>query len=112
MPGPMTPQIAVWLDGAQLNEFLDRMKTVLAPGDCEMVKGLADTIRVLLGALQDAKTSIRHLREMVFGSKTEKTSEILKDSREEQGGDGPLDSLALPLRSRPPLGRQPESPQR
>jgi hypothetical protein len=89
MPGTvMNPQITVWLDGAQLNEFLDRMKAVLAPEDCEMVKGLADTIRLLLGALQDAKTSIKNLREMVFGPKTEKTSEILKDAQEVEGGEG------------------------
>ena len=72
----MNPQITVWLDGAQLNAFLDRVKTALLPGDFEMVKGLVDTIRFLLGALQRAKTSIKNLREMVFGSKTEKTSKI------------------------------------
>ena len=84
----MNPQVSVWLDGAQLNAFLDRMKTALSPGDFEMVKGLVDTIRFLLAALQKAKTSIKRLREMVFGSKTEKTSEVLKDNQEVEGGDG------------------------
>jgi transposase len=78
----MNPQISVWLDGAMLDAFLERMKAVLPPVDYELVKGLVDTIRFLLGTLQRAKTSIKRLREMVFGSKTEKTSEVLKDSPE------------------------------
>jgi hypothetical protein len=83
MPGlGMNPQISVWLDGVMLDGFLDRMKAVLPPVDYEMVKGMADTLRVLTSMLQAARTSIRRLREMVFGPKTEKTSEVLKDSPE------------------------------
>jgi hypothetical protein len=92
----MNPQISVWLDGAQLNAFLDRMKTTVSAGDFELVKGLVDTVRFLLAALQRAKTSIKRLREMVFGSKTEKTSEVLKDGQEGQGGDGPPETGGEP----------------
>lgn len=79
MPEPcMNYQVSVWLDGAEIEKFLGRMNAVLSPGDFELVKSMTDTLRALISTLQAAKTSIKRLKEMVFGSKTEKASTVLK----------------------------------
>ncbi len=85
----MNHEISIWLDGPQLNAFLDRLKTELSPGDFGLVEGMVDTIRFLFTALQGAKTSIKRLREMIFGAKTEKTKEVLKGGQDAgEAGDG------------------------
>jgi hypothetical protein len=81
----MNPETTVWLEGAELEKFLERIKGVLSPGDFALVQGMANTLRLLVSMLQAAKASIKRLREMVFGSKTESTSKVLDDEPEAEG---------------------------
>jgi hypothetical protein len=80
----MNPPIALRIDGAQLEALLARVKAAI-PEDYESVKGMADTIRFLCEYIQKKNASIRRLLGIVFGAKTEKTSEVLKDDDEGQG---------------------------
>jgi hypothetical protein len=77
----MNPPIAIRIDGAKLEALLHRVKAAL-PDDYESVKGMADTIRFMCEYIQKKDASIRRLLSIIFGPKTEKTSDVLKD------GDG------------------------
>jgi transposase len=82
MPKPgVNPEISAWLelDASALEEFFERVKAVLSPGDFALVRSMADALRVLITMLQAARTTIKGLREMVFGAKTEKASTVLMD---------------------------------
>ncbi|MHC4946494.1 MAG: IS66 family transposase, partial [Planctomycetota bacterium] len=57
----------------------------MSTGDFALVKSMADSLRVLITMLQAARTTIKGLREMVFGAKTEKSQEVLKDDKKPEG---------------------------
>lgn len=88
----VNPPLAVQIDGAKLEALLDRVKVAL-PDDYESVKDMADTIRYLYEYIQKKNASIGRLLTILFGPKTEKTSDVLKDDGEGQGepnaGDAP-----------------------
>ena len=93
----MNPPIAMQIDGAKLEALLDRVKAAL-PDDYESVKGMADTIRFMCEYIQKKNASIRRLLNIIFGPKTEKTRDVLKDDGEEEGpesvaGDAPEDEV-------------------
>jgi transposase len=82
----VSPPIAVQIDGAKLEALLGRVKVAL-PDDYESVKGMADTIRYLYEYIQKKNASIGRLLTILFGPKTEKTSDVLTD-------DGQLEPTA------------------
>ncbi len=84
----MNPEISAWfeLDASALEGFLERMKGILSPGDFALVKGMAEALRTLVTMLQAARASIKGLRDLVFGSKTEKASTVLKDGEKSETG--------------------------
>jgi transposase len=75
----LNSMMSVGLDGAELENFLVRVRGVLSAGDFALVQSMTDTIRLLITMLQSAKTSIKRLRKMVFGSTTETAEKVLKD---------------------------------
>jgi transposase len=87
----MTAEVSAWLelDAVELEGFLQRVKAILAPGDFALVQGMADALRGFARTLQSARTSIKGLREMVFGAKTEKASTVLKDGKKSETGFAP-----------------------
>jgi len=50
--------------------------------DIEIIEGLAETITILNNAVDDKTTSIKRLLKMIFGSKTEKKKDVLKEDEE------------------------------
>ena len=57
----------------EAHELLDRAKKALAGDDYQIIKGLIDTHLLLVEALAQKNASIKKLRKMIFGDKTEKT---------------------------------------
>jgi transposase len=73
------------LDMDKLEEILRRAVAVLDADDYETIKAVIESYVYLVGAVGDKDTTIRRLRQMLFGAKTEKTSAViggLKDGAE------------------------------
>lgn len=60
-----------------LNEVLGRAKAALEKEDYELLKGVADTLAYLTRVAEDKDTTIRQLRSLLFGAKTERTRDVL-----------------------------------
>ena len=67
------------LSESEANALLERLaKGQLDPGDHEMLGAMVKSWLWLSGVVQDAKISIRELKKLIFGAKTEKTRKVLK----------------------------------
>ena len=66
---------------------MDRAKTVLCEADHEALLQAVQTLTFLTQELQAKGASLERLRRMLFGSPTEKTSQVL-DNATSAGGDG------------------------
>jgi len=67
------------MDGSRLDELSEKLETGnLSAEDCKALKALVDTFRELALQYQQAKTSVKRLLKIIFGSGTEKTDKVLK----------------------------------
>lgn len=72
----------------EMDALLERVKVgSLKDGDYEIIKGMADTIRILSQAVDEKTSSIKRLLKMLFGATTEKAKNVLKDSDKEKDSD-------------------------
>jgi len=72
-------QIKLNLD--EIDALIQRVETGhLQDGDYEIIKSMADTIVCLNQALENKKVSIKKLLKILFGSKTEKKDNVLKNN--------------------------------
>jgi transposase len=73
------------LTSQEADELLKRVaSSPLSEKDCEIIKGMVETILVLSRALEEKVTSIKRLLRMLFGIKTEKSKNILKNTEDSQ----------------------------
>jgi transposase len=91
----------------ELEAFLARVLEHLGPEDHAIARAHVEAIRYLLDVLGDKNLSLKRLRRMVFGSKSEKTSELLgePDAKEEPQGEAPDEPLAAAEKRRKGHGR-------
>jgi len=69
----------------ELDALVERVKSgSLQEGDQQIIEAMAETIKFLSSAVQEKGTSIKRLLRMVFGVKTEKSTDILKDNEKQQ----------------------------
>ena len=61
----------------ELSAILERAKAVLNAEDHQKLKAAMDTLVFFMAELQAKRTSLERLRKMLFGAKTEKTSQVL-----------------------------------
>jgi transposase len=71
----------------ELQGIMDRAKSVLCEADHEALLQAVQTLTFLTQELQAKGASLERLRRMLFGSPTEKTSQVL-DNATSAGGDG------------------------
>ena len=64
------------ISAEEAHELLDRAKKALAGDDYQIIKGLIDTHLLLDETLAEKNASIKKLRKMIFGDKTEKTGNL------------------------------------
>ena len=69
------PQI-VSLSSVQMEELLAKLATLLPAETYQLVEKLLHTLQWLMGAIEAKETTIGRLGRMIFGAKTEKTSQI------------------------------------
>lgn len=105
-----TPEI-VEVDSSKLEDALRRAEQSLDPEDYRLFRAIADSYAYVSDLVEDKNTSIRRLRKLMFGSRSEKTSEVVgpKDQRPAT----PVEQDALPDASQPvkePPTEQADSP--
>ena len=72
------------MQAAELLAIVERVKTSLSEAEYSALKTAVDTLGFLTQELQAKGTTIDRLRRMLFGGRTEKTSQVVGDD----GGDG------------------------
>lgn len=97
---------------AELNELLSLAKTTFPTRQYELLEGVLGTFVYVMQALQNAKTSIKRFRQMLFGARTESKRNVL-DNGVSTSGDPPLadgttpppddSEKKLPAPAHPPL---------
>lgn len=65
------------LETRELDELLERVGDRLADSDYQLIQRLVQTLQLLLGLLEKKNMSLRRLRRLIFGARTEKTKDIL-----------------------------------
>lgn len=70
-----TPEL-VSLDSAQLEELLTKVAGILPPETYQLIEKLLRTLQWLMGLIQAKQTTIGRLQRLIFGAKTEKTSQL------------------------------------
>jgi transposase len=80
----MRPIERVDMNQEELEALLERARTgPLSEEDCAKLKGVIETLSYLTDLLEDRKTTIQKLRQILFGASTEKTSNLVKTGAEQ-----------------------------
>lgn len=92
---------------AQLDALLVLAKPTFPSQDYELLQGVLTTYSYVMRALQNAKTSLKRFRQMLFGAKTESKDKVLAgtpgagtgvEAVQESGVTEPIDTPATPER--------------
>ena len=70
------PEI-VEVDSRQLDEVLRRVEQALEPKDAELIRAVFRSYAFVTDLVEDKNTSIRRLRQLFFGKRTEKTDAVV-----------------------------------
>jgi transposase len=68
------------VDHKRLRDVADRAKTSLDPQDAELIERVFDSYEYVAGLIGDKNMSIGRLQKMLFGAKTEKTKQVVRDA--------------------------------
>jgi len=81
--GKMKAPKQIDLDLEQVDALLKRVETgTLKDGDYEIIKSMVETIHLLSQCVDEKAASIRRLLRMLFGDRTEKLKNVLKDHKD------------------------------
>ena len=83
---------------AQLDALLALAKTTFPTAQYQLLEGVLGTFVYVMQALQNAKTSVKRFRQMLFGAQTESKHNVLKDhtAAAATGGDDVQPTAAKP----------------
>src|SRR5215831_2578007 len=70
------PEI-IEVDSSRLEEVLARAEQALRPEDVALIRAVVAAYRYVVDLVEDKNTSIGRLRQLLFGSRTEKTNAVL-----------------------------------
>lgn len=80
----MRPIERVDMNQEELDSLVERARTgPLSEEDCAKLKGIIETLSYLTDLVEDRKTTIQKLRQILFGASTEKTSNLVKPGTEQ-----------------------------
>jgi transposase len=86
-----TPEI-VDVDSTHLEEVLGRVEQALDTEDATLIRRLFESYVYVAGLVEDKNTSIRRLRQLFFGKRTEKTATVVRRSGEVTTATAPPDA--------------------
>ncbi len=97
------------LNTKKLEKVLDRAESALAEDDYETIKAVVESYAYIAELVGDKNTTIRRLRKLLFGARTEKTETVLGDKADgttpssgDDDGSESSDETAPEEDSRPP----------
>jgi transposase len=90
---PNVPEI-VEVDKTQLEEVLCRVEQALDDKDAELIRAVFASYVYVTDLVEDKNTSIRRLRQLLFGVRTEKTNAVV-GSRSEEREESPQRGVAV-----------------
>jgi transposase len=77
----MKPQRSLEVDARQLAQLLERLESrKLEPQDYELLQGMLETWQYLCSSLEKKNFSVKRLKRLLFGSSSEKTDKLLKNT--------------------------------
>ena len=86
-----TPEI-VEVDSSHLDEVLVRVEQALDTEDATLIRRLFESYVYVAGLVEDKNTSIRRLRQLFFGKRTEKTATVVGRSGQTTEAASPADA--------------------
>lgn len=82
------------VDSDRLEEVLRRAEQALDEKDTELIRAVFQSYAYLTELVDDKSTSIRRLRQLLFGSRTEKTEAVVGQKTKAPDAAGPRDAAA------------------
>jgi len=89
----------VSLSTGQLEELLAQLRGQLNPATYALVEPLLQTLVWLMALVEKKETTIGRLNRLLFGSRTEKTAQLLA---QDKANDAPVDPTSTQARPKPP----------
>ncbi len=84
------------LDMGELEDVLRRAEERLDEKDYGLIKAVIESYAYVTELVGDKDTTIRRLRQMLFGAKTEKTSAVVSGLKDAERGLAPPETTAMP----------------
>ena len=78
------------VDDTQLEEVLRRVEQSLDEKDSALIRAVFQSYTYVAGLVEDKNTSIRRLRQLFFGKRTEKTKEVVGRKDDKSGTSSPV----------------------
>jgi transposase len=82
------------VDQTQLQAVLRRVEQALDAKDAGLIRAVFQSYAYVAGLVEDKNTSIRRLRQLFFGARTEKTDAVVGRKTEKPASTGPEDAAA------------------
>jgi hypothetical protein len=82
------------VDHPRLEEVLGRAEQALPPEDAKLIRAVFESYRYVTDLVEDKNTSLRRLRQVLFGARTEKTATIVGNKGATPPGPAPDASAA------------------
>jgi hypothetical protein len=90
----LSPPEIVEVSPTQLEEVLRRVEQALTEEDAALIRAVFQSYVSVTDLVEDKNTSIRRLRQMLFGARTEKTDALMRRETEKPYTTGPSDLAA------------------
>src|ERR1700752_256729 len=90
-----TPEI-MEVDNAHLEEVLRRVEQALDEKDATLIRRLFESYAYVADLVEDKNTTIRRLRQLFFGKRTEKTKAVVEKPAATPQRDGTTDAESAP----------------
>src|SRR5260370_25110560 len=84
------------VDKTQLQEVLQRVEQALDAKDAELIRAVFQSYVYVADLVEDKNTSIRRLRQLFFGARTEKTEAVVGRKTEKPATSGEQGAAAQP----------------
>jgi transposase len=82
------------VDNTQLEEVLRRVEQALDEKDAALIRAVFQSYAYVTDLVEDKNTSIRRLRQLFFGARTEKTRAVVERGADQAAATPPKDALA------------------